>query len=109
MLSGRQEHRAVMDLAARLQSRGVPLMAETVMITNISSHGARVVGHRSWQTQEPLILTEPIGDFHIDAEVVYCQRLEDDQFAIGLKFATPVEADWSAVAATSGTWRRIVV
>src|SRR5437016_14597781 len=77
-----------MHLTACLQSRGEPQIVETVMIVNISSHGARVLAHRQWQPHEQLVLTELVGgDFHVEAEVVYCQRLDRDQCAVGLKFA----------------------
>src|SRR5256886_16456499 len=47
-----------MHLTACLQSRGEPPIVETVMIVNISSHGARVLSHRNWQPHEQLVLTE---------------------------------------------------
>ena len=76
------------------------------MIVNISSHGARVIAHRYWQPRDRLVLTELIGDFHIDAEVVYCHRLDRDQCAVGLKFATAVDTAWPAGSGTLGIWPR---
>ena len=103
MLSGRNEHRAAMHLTACLQSRGEPPIVETVMIVNISSHGARVLSHRNWQPHEQLVLTELVGgDYHVDAEVVYCQRLDRDQCAVGLKFAKAVETEWPAAGGSFG-------
>jgi len=102
VLSGRNEHRASMHLAACLQSRGVPPVVETVTIVNISSHGARVIAHRYWQPHEQLVLNEVIGNFHVDAEVVYCQRLDRDQCAVGLKFAKAVETEWPAAGGSFG-------
>jgi hypothetical protein len=55
-----------------------------------------------------LVLTELIGDFHVDAEVVYCQRVEHNQCAVGLKFATAVEAEWPGLG-SSGTWPRLTI
>jgi len=49
------------------------------MIVNISSHGARVIARRAGQPHDRLVLTELIGDFHVDAEVVYCQRIDREQ------------------------------
>lgn len=108
MLSGRNEHRGVMHLAACLRTRGVPPIVESVMIVNISSRGARVLARRYWQPHEQLVLTELIGDFHVDAEVVYCQRVERDQCAVGLKFAAAVDAEWPGVG-SSGTWPRLII
>jgi hypothetical protein len=97
-----------MHLAARLHTRGVPPVVESVMIVNISSHGARVIAQRAWQPHDQLVLTEMIGSFHVDTEVVYCQRIDRDQCAVGLKFARPVEAEWPGVG-SSGTWPRLTL
>ena len=109
MLSGRNEHRAAMHLAACLHTRGVPPIVETVMIVNISSHGARVIAQRAWQPHDQLVLTEMIGNFHVDAEVVYCQRIDRDQCAVGLRFATAVDADWAASGGSFGMHPRAAV
>jgi len=102
VLSGRNQQRAAMHLAACLHTRGVPPVVETVVIVNISNHGARVIAHRPWQPRDQLVLSELIGDFHVDVEVVYCQRLDRDQCAVGLKFATAVDAEWPALGGSFG-------
>lgn len=98
-----------MHLAARVHRRGVPPVVETVMIVNISSQGARVIADRAWQPHDQLVLTELIGHFHVDAEVVYCQRIDGDQCAVGLKFARPVDADWPAGGGSFGMHPRAPV
>jgi len=73
------------------------------MIVNISSHGARVLSHRNWQPHEHLVLTELVGgDYHVDAEVVYCQRLDRDQCAVGLKFAKAIDTQLAAAGGSIG-------
>ena len=74
-------------LAGRLESADLPISSENVMITNISSHGARVITHRNWQPHDRAILMELTGDFRFYAQVIYCRRLRDDEYVIGLKFA----------------------
>ena len=86
MQSGRVEHRMAATLAGRLESADAPMASENVTITNISSRGASVITHRNWQPHDRAVLIEPTGDFHLDAEVIYCRRLRDDAYAIGLKF-----------------------
>jgi hypothetical protein len=56
------------------------------MITNISSHGARVISHRNWRPRDRATLIEVTGDFHLAAEVIYCRRLRDYAYVVGLKF-----------------------
>lgn len=82
-----------MNIAAQLQSCGVPLIVERVWIENISSCGARIHSQRPWETQQQLVLSGIQGDFRIDAKVVYCQRLGPEDCAIGLKFNHPVATE----------------
>ena len=86
METGRIENRGAMNLSARVHTSGVPLIVETVLVENISSRGARVRTRRAWKAHDQLVLTGMLGDFRVDAEVVYCQHLGADECAIGLKF-----------------------
>ncbi len=61
---------------------------EWVSIKNVSGHGARVISSRQWPEREPVLLAETVGEQHLDAVVVYCQRLAADRFAVGLKFTS---------------------
>ncbi len=82
-----------MNIPARVHTSGVPLIVETVRVENISSRGARVRTQRVWQAHDQLVLTGMLGEFRVDAEVVYCQRLGPDECAIGLKFDYAVVAE----------------
>ncbi|HKC17200.1 MAG TPA: hypothetical protein VKC11_10895 [Steroidobacteraceae bacterium] len=83
---GRLENRGAMNIAARIHTSGVPLIVETVWVENISSRGARVRTKRAWQAHDHLVLTGMLGDFSVDAEVVYCQHLGPEECAVGLQF-----------------------
>jgi hypothetical protein len=74
------------NIAGHLESAHVPESSENVTIMNISSRGARVITHRNWQPHDRAVLMEFTGDFRLDAEVIYCRRLRDDAYVIGLKF-----------------------
>lgn len=82
------------SLAGRLEPAGAHTSSERIMIRNLSSHGARVISVRSWHLHDHVNLSETVGDYQLDAEVVYCERLSDNRFAVGLKFeaATPSRA-----------------
>jgi hypothetical protein len=82
-----------MNIAATLQTCGVPLIVESVWIENISSRGARIRTQRAWQAREQLVLSGLQGDFRVGAEVVYCQRLGPEGCAVGLKFEQPVATE----------------
>jgi hypothetical protein len=85
------------SLAGRLEPAGAHSASERILIRNLSSHGARVISGRPWHQHAQVNLAETIGDYHLDAEVVYCERLSDNRYAVGLKFesanAAHVEAN----------------
>jgi hypothetical protein len=75
-----------MNVAGRLESADMPMFSESVSIVNVSSNGARIIAHRNWQPHDRVILSELVGDFHTDAAVIYCRRLRDEVYVVGLKF-----------------------
>jgi hypothetical protein len=74
-------------MAGRLEEVGRDPIWSSVTIKNISGQGARVISNRSWKAHEYVHLAEPGGERYLHCEVIYCQRLEDSQYAVGLKFA----------------------
>jgi hypothetical protein len=84
----RAERRMDVMMSGRLAAAGSDLAREWVAIKNISGHGARVISSRHWPVRAPVLLAEAVGEQHLDAEVVYCQRLAGDRYAIGLKFTS---------------------
>ncbi|MGP8035071.1 MAG: PilZ domain-containing protein [Steroidobacteraceae bacterium] len=88
MQSGRLEGRMAMCIAARLEIPGEPAVVERVVIKNISTHGACVVAKRSCRVDEPVVISDLLGTFRIDARVIYCsESLLDGECAIGLRFS----------------------
>ena len=53
---------------------------------NVSPHGARVFSRCVWQPGEQVQVTTVKEGSPILGEVIYCQRLDNDRFCIGLKF-----------------------
>jgi hypothetical protein len=85
-------------MAGRLELADRPLSSEVVSIENLSSQGAQVITHQNWGPHEHLILMDLIGDFRVEAEVVYCLRLRDDAYVAGLRFACPVGKQFTRAA-----------
>jgi hypothetical protein len=86
------------SLAGRLERAGAHTAGERIMIRNLSSHGARVISSRSWHERDHVNLSEAIGDYHLDAEVVYCEHLSDNRYAVGLKFESATAAHTGATS-----------
>jgi hypothetical protein len=58
---------------------------EAALAQNISAGGARVATEKIWRTGERVLLSPHGAGSPIHARVVYCQRLESGNFAIGLE------------------------
>ena len=58
--------------------------AEWTFTDNISAHGARVFSRRSWQPGEEITLT-PFNEESAGGSVVYCQKIADKRYWIGVK------------------------
>jgi hypothetical protein len=85
---GRMEKRLPIAIVVRL----APLQdqsangTEVAYTDNVSAHGARVVAHRPWQTGEMIQVTSMQDENTLRGKVVYCQKLPDDRYLIGLNF-----------------------
>ena len=58
---------------------------ERTYTDNLSAHGARVRSTYAWQLGEQAEITPANGETPVRGEVVYCQRLDNDGFFVGLK------------------------
>lgn len=101
-LSGRMERRLpiiVVVRLARAESTGSE-NDERTFTDNISSGGARVFSTRLWQLGDAVRVTLRNED-SASGNVVYCQRLDDGRFVIGLEFqGRPVR--WSVLLRYDG-------
>jgi hypothetical protein len=82
------EKRLPMAIVVRLmRAQDQPLDGVEVTYTdNVSAHGARLVSCHPWQTGEVAQVTSLKDEITICGKVVYCQRLPDDRYCIGLNF-----------------------
>jgi len=60
-------------------------LSEVAHTENVSSRGARVIASRLWQTGKSALVRSTQGEFEWTAHVVYCERLPDGKFAVGLQ------------------------
>src|SRR5437016_3774053 len=104
LLNGRMDKRLPIAMVVQLaQALDQPSNESEVTYTdNISVNGARVVSNRPWQAGEVVQVTSLKDETTIRGKVVYCQKLMDDRYCIGLNFhERPVT--WSAYRAYSRT------
>src|SRR6266576_5103291 len=102
-LDGRREKRLPIIIVVRLSRvRQLPANdAERTYTDNVSAHGARVYSNYRWKHGEQAQITPWEEESPMRGEVVYCQRLDNDRFCIGLKFQErPVT--WSSLRRYTG-------
>ena len=87
LLVGRKERRlrvVVVVNVARLEPVS-PERDERTYTDNISAHGARVRSTCAWRLGEETEITPVSGKTPVRGEVVYCERLDNDIFFVGIK------------------------
>ena len=76
-------------------------LRERTYTDNISSHGTRVNSTVPWQLGEQVEIAPTKGESAMQGEVVYCQKLGNGRFFVGLKFAQG-RAPWSILQRFNG-------
>jgi len=101
---GRMEKRLPIAIVVRLnQAQDRPVnTAELAYTDNLSAHGARVISSRPWQIGEVAQVTCLKDEITIRGKIVYCQKLMDDRYCIGLNFHDR-RVTWSAYRTYSST------
>ena len=99
--SGRLEKRTRVALPVQISSPKYPPATEPTTTENVSSLGIRVLTQRPRLPNERLMIQSVDGDLRTLVRVVYCERLSDGRFGIGLQFQGQA-VDWSK-GPTAGT------
>ncbi len=96
-LSGRMERRLPIIVVVRL-ANCVPASVdgeEKTYTDNVSPRGARIFSKRAWKPGDALRVTL-LNGHSACGKVVYCERLPDDRYGIGVNFQDqPVT--WSTI------------
>ena len=84
--SGRLEKRIQLSLPVQISSVSEPSTAERTTTENVCSLGMRLLTQKARQPHERLMIGSIVGDMRGLARVVYCQRLPDGRFGVGIQF-----------------------
>ena len=93
--SGRLEKRVQLSLPVRLSNPYDASSTERTTTENVCSLGMRVFTRKARELNERLMISSIVGDLRALARVVYCQRLPDGRFVIGIQFQGQ-SVDWPA-------------
>lgn len=84
--SGRLEKRIQLSLPVQISCLHDPSTMERTTTENVCSLGMRVLTQKAKELNERLMISSLVGDLRALARVVYCQRLPDGRFGIGIQF-----------------------
>lgn len=84
--SGRLEKRIRLAVPVQISSLLDPATTVRTTTENVCSLGVRVLTERAVNVNERLMIRSLGGDLQTLARVVYCQRLPDGRFGVGLQF-----------------------
>jgi hypothetical protein len=85
--AGRSDKRIRQEAAVELARSDDPRLKETAIVKNRSARGMRVETTRAWPQGDRVLLAD--SGLSTDARVVYCQRMENNRFALGLEILGP--------------------
>jgi hypothetical protein len=84
--SGRLEKRIQLAVPVQISSLQDPSATERTTTENVCSLGVRILTQRAKELNERLMISSLVGDLRTLARVVYCQRLPDGRFGVGVEF-----------------------
>jgi hypothetical protein len=82
---GRIEKRIQAAVPLELSSSEDHASSESTVTENVCAHGTRVLTRRVRQPNERVMVRFLEGDVRTQGRVVYCQRLLDGRFGVGLQ------------------------
>jgi len=83
--TGRLQHRIPKAEVVELLGVESPIAKVEAIIENVSPRGARVITNSICAPGKQVRLNAPNEHLNLRGRVVYCQRLEDGRFAVGLQ------------------------
>lgn len=92
--SGRLEKRIRLTVPVQISSLQDPSATERTTTENVCSMGVRVLTQGAKEQNERLMVSSLVADMRTLARVVYCQRLPEGRFGVGLQFLG-VAGSWS--------------
>ena len=97
--SGRLEKRVRLTINLEISNLLDPSSKERASTENVSSLGMRVMTQTPKEVNECLVLRTIGGDLRAVARVIYCERLANERFGVGVKFLR-LDTEWSAYLKT---------
>ncbi len=91
MSNGRSERRIARTLSVEVCLQDEAKLNERTMTENVSAHGARVLLEQKLQPGQRVLVSSPKEGVRSQARIIYCQRVSESRFAVGLELSGRVE------------------
>lgn len=88
MLEGRKNSRNPQRFLLQMSAVHDPLLAELVLVQNLSAHGMRVAAEKTWEAGCHVDVKSSVGELRARARVVYCHAVGPRAYAVGLDLLT---------------------
>jgi len=87
---GRSDRRIKKETVLELARADDPELKVTAIAQNMSVRGLRVATERLLRPGDRVLLGSPESGLRTQARVVYCQRMKNNRFAVGLELLAPL-------------------
>ena len=94
MSTGRSDRRITKVEAVELARPNEPKLRELAIAQNVSDRGMQVATEEVWLPGHLVLLSSLESGLHTRARVVYCKRMENNRFAVGLELLAPL-GEWT--------------
>jgi len=91
MSNGRSEKRIARTVSIEVCLQDEPKLNERMLTENVSAHGARVFMERKLQPGQQVLVSSPKDGVRSQARIVYCLRVSEKRFAVGLELSGRVD------------------
>jgi hypothetical protein len=89
--NGRSERRIAKTVSVEVCLQDEAMLREVALAENVSAHGVRVLLERKWRPGQRVLVSSPKEGVRSQAKIVYCQRVAENRFAVGLELSRRVE------------------
>ena len=91
MSNGRSEKRVARIVSVEVCLQDEAKLNERTLTENVSAHGARVLMEQKLQPGQRVLVNSTKEGMRLQARIIYCQRVSERRFAVGLELSGRVE------------------
>jgi hypothetical protein len=91
MSNGRSEKRVARIVSLEVCLQNEAKLNERTLTENVSAHGARVLMEQKLQPGQRVLVNSAKEGMRLQARIIYCQRVSEGRFAVGLELSSRVE------------------